>query len=104
MTIQDDPADWPAVWARMSQDHRDAVTRIIGKYADFLAPSYRTTTTPTPSWETFLEVGRWQEFEADILDQHAAWLSRTKAMFERRGWPWTTGELMARAHVREVGE
>lgn len=104
MTETQDPADWPAAWARFGQDQRDTVTRIIGKYADFLASCYRTTATPAPSWETFLEVARWQELEADILEGHAAWLSKTKALFERRGWPWTTGELAARSHIREVGE
>lgn len=99
-----DPADWPAVWARLDQAQRDGVTRIIRKYADLLAPCYRTTSTPEPSWETFTEAMHWQSLEVDILEQHSAWLSRTKALFERRGWPWTTGELLARAHVREVGE
>jgi hypothetical protein len=97
-----DSAGWPAAWARMPQHRRDAITRIIGKYAGLMEPRY--TTTPAPTYETFLEVTRWQALETEILERHCEWLTRTKALFERRGWPWTTRELAARSHIREVGE
>ncbi len=98
------PADWPDFWANLSPEYRALVTRLIGKYADLMPSWFRTTTEPRPCWETFCEAMTWQDIECDVLDVHAAWLARTRAMFERRGWPWTTTELAARAHVREVGE
>lgn len=98
------PDDWPQVWANLSTDNRALVTRLIAKYADFLPSWYRTTFEPHPCWDAFMAAMTWQGIEADVLETHTGWLRRTKAMFERNGWPWTTGELLARAHVREAGE
>jgi len=35
------------------------------------------------------ELLAWQHLEIEVLEAHAAWLSRTKARFERRGVEWT---------------
>ncbi|WP_370501193.1 hypothetical protein NWT09_14100 [Mycolicibacterium sp. jd] len=54
-----------------------------------------------PDLETLIELTYWQQLENDVLDAHITWLTRTKARFEAQGIPWTTGELMRRAHVWE---
>ena len=99
-----DPANWPAIWAGMAQEQRDEIARSIARYAGFLPPGDHTASTTAPTLETLTAALHWQAVEKDVLQEHAAWLARTKAMFDRRGWPWTTGELAARSHVREVGE
>lgn len=43
----------------------------------------------------------WLELSNDVLEAFADWQSRTKARFERRGIPWTVGELARRAHLWE---
>lgn len=101
---ESEAADWAAAWEGLTPDKRAVLTRLIDRYGDFLAAGYRTTTTPAPAWETLLEVNHWQALEVELLEAHSAWLVRTKEMFDRRGWPWTTAELAARSHLREVGE
>lgn len=96
------PSDWPQAWQRMPQDRRDTITRILRHYGA-LIPSYRPD-DPVPDPEAFNAIAEWQNLENEILTAHVDWLARTKALFERRGWPWTTAELLARSHVREVGE
>ncbi|MDQ1250373.1 MAG: hypothetical protein QG597_4752 [Actinomycetota bacterium] len=93
----DDPTAW---WGRLTPEQRDTITAVIAKYVNLTG----VAVTMPPSWEAMNEALQWQSLEIDILEGHAAWLSKTKALFERRGWPWTTGELAARSHIREVGE
>ena len=100
MTAPDPDAEWQAVWARMPQDQRDTIAAVMEKFASLTG---KTPTTP-PTAEAMNEALQWQNLEIAILDAHAAWLARMKAMFKRRGWPWTHAELLARAHLREVGE
>lgn len=97
-----DPAAWPAVWARLTDEQRDSIARIVTRYGGFI-PGHRPAAA-VPSWEAFAAATEWQRLENEVLDAHAGWLAKTKALFERRGWPWTTAELLARSHVREVGE
>lgn len=92
------PAEW---WERLTADQRDTLTRLLATYSAFV-PNYQPGTVPT--LDELATVLAWQRLEIDVLDGYTAWLTRTKALFARRGWPWTSGELMARAHIREVGE
>ncbi|STZ43189.1 hypothetical protein [Mycolicibacterium gilvum] len=84
--------DW---WMGLSQQERDHLNDIAQQ-------------TPLgllvyPYWDAkaAAEILAWLQLENDILQAHGDWLSRTKARFERNGWPWTTGELMRRAHLWE---
>lgn len=84
--------DW---WMSLSQQERDHLNDIAQKVPlDLLVYPY---------WDVqaAAEVVAWLQLENDVLEAHGDWLSRTKARFERHGWPWTTGELMRRAHVWE---
>lgn len=102
MTDPTEPADWPQGWHRYSQDQRDALERILHHYGALL-PGYDPD-ADAPAWQSLVAALEWQRIEIDVLDAHAGWLARTKALFERNGWPWTTAELLARADMRESGE
>lgn len=56
-----------------------------------------------PYWDKALcaELLAWKQLESDILEAHGDWLARTKAKFERHGWPWTTAELARRSQLWE---
>lgn len=93
--------DWNDGWRSMPQASRDRITELLNKHAD-LIPDWRDGGIPTP--EQMAALGAWQDLAADVLTGHTAWLERTKALFDRRGWPWTPAGLLARSHLREVGE
>lgn len=52
-------------------------------------------------YTAMLEILAWQQLEVDVLEAHTDWLARTKARFERNGWPWTVEELARRSHLWE---
>lgn len=85
-------AQW---WDHLAPEDQDMLDRIARKsIIDGLEHMPR-------DYETMLEILEWQRLEVDILEAHTFWLTRTKAMFERNGWPWTTDELLRRSHVWE---
>jgi hypothetical protein len=48
-------------------------------------------------YELVVQLLEWAKLENEILEAHGAWLSRTRALYEKRGWPWTTEELRRRS-------
>lgn len=53
-------------------------------------------------YDVVLEILAWQRVEIDVLEAHAAWLSRTRAKFERHGVDWTTTNVMRYSRLWEV--
>lgn len=93
--------DWREGWQDMPQERRDRVAELLNRHAD-LIPGWQDGAIPTP--EQLATLSAWQGLAAEVLTAYSDWLARTKALFERRGWPWTTAELPARSYIREVGE
>lgn len=88
--------------ADLPADTAEQLRSIARRYIGFI-PGI-TADGIIPNAETALAVLEFQRFESDIQDAHIAWLRRTRARFERNGWPWTPAELARRSRLREVGE
>lgn len=92
----DPTADPHAWWHSLPQEKRDLMHRAAQR-SILQLPSY-----PFDSSELAAELLAWSQLENDVLAMHHAWLSATKAKFERNGWPWTTDELARRSRLWEV--
>lgn len=77
---------------QLTPSEQDTLRRVAWKYL---------RRTDTPDLQMLLDLTYWQQLDNDVLEAYTDWLVRTKARFESRGIPWTTGELMRRAHVWE---
>ncbi|MEH3141175.1 MAG: hypothetical protein PGN37_13540 [Mycobacterium kyogaense] len=84
--------DW---WESLPAERRDSLNR-IAQGSILALDAY-----PWSNVELMAELNAWQELETDVLTAHIDWLTRTKHRFESRGIPWTTDQLLRRAHVWE---
>ncbi len=97
-----EPMNWSRYWAGLTEDEKEALRETGRKYVgmvDGLDDDGSILTEPA-----MREILEWQALEIDILRDHGDWLARTKAKYERNGWPWTTEELARRSRLWEVGE
>lgn len=89
--------NWTRYWASLpdtvKDELRDAGRRFVGM-VDGLDDDGSIL-----EHSAMAEIVEYQQLENDVLRAHSTWLSRTKAQFEARGIPWTTGELARRSHL-----
>lgn len=96
----DDTTSWPEFWSELPEPQRAKLRSIAMKYHDFVTHPLGNDGSIL-SAESCMEVVAWQTLDAEVIEAHSDWLARTKAKFERRGWPWTTAELARRSQFGE---
>ncbi len=97
-----EPMNWTRYWATRTESEREPLREIGRRYLGMVAGLDDDGSILLES--AIHEIAAWQELENDILRDHCDWLSRTRAKYQRRGWPWTTEELARRSRLWEVGE
>lgn len=91
---------WTRYWATRTEDERARMRAFGYRFRGIVAGIDDDGSILLES--AMRELPLWQELEIEVLRAHTDWLSRTKAKFERNGWPWTTGELERRSRLWEV--
>ena len=91
---------WTRYWATRTEEEKDSMRRVGIRFVGMVDGLDDDGSILLK--EALTAITFWQQLETDVLTAHGAWLSATKATFERRGWPWTTEELAHRSRLWEV--
>lgn len=91
---------WTRYWAALPEEEKESMRRYGIRFVGMVDGLDDDGSILLQ--EALTDINAWMQLEIDVLAAHGAWLSATKAKFERNGWPWTTGELARRSRLWEV--